>query len=415
MAELVQRIIKKYSTREQLIANGVWKNELYTFSNDQILSRKARGWLWKSLLLHVDEGDYNDVRHEDYELIAIPDISAEKTATDDATVGSVSQHRGTSRVPTGLKKITNGIKKLTPREVHTHPLHSAEDPNGNDGDMSLEDTLEIIDLDLSRLLLDEIFQKSEVHSQMKQIMLSYLVLSNRSGLPLTEQRFSYKQGYHEILGVIYLQLHSLVSSHANTSKATLVIYSKLMNQLAPTFYNETNLLNWEKNYFIPILQVVSPSLYTIFYNKRLNAHSNLIWLIRWTRLLFIRELSMNDSLILWDHILTFNYQLKILMTCIIIMLLTNVHDEISMIDSHDNDDLIEFMLHFKDDYAKKKIDILSICKISGTLCELWSYKNLNGMKSIVTDFMKANNKSIDPNRQRIENKLRQRVARSLNK
>lgn len=42
--------------------------------------------------------------------------------------------------------------------------------------LTLRETLEIIDLDLSRIMLDDIFQEPKVHAQMRQLLYNYLLI-----------------------------------------------------------------------------------------------------------------------------------------------------------------------------------------------------------------------------------------------
>lgn len=422
MEDLRQVIIGTYRTREQLIQQGIWNGQLYKTSLS--ISTKDRAWIWKTLLLHSEEEDDSSsttiyitpdsVLSNSLEtLIPVPIISADSSHKSVDNKNSLN-YKYKNANP--IKKFSNGIRKLTPKETHLHPLGNSTDTAKNDSDdtMSLQDTLEIVDLDLSRLMIDDIFQQPRIHAIMRQIMFNYLVLTNnQTDLPIEDQTFFYRQGYHEILGIIFLQFYDpneeIISQ--DKIKFILLIFIKLMNPLQKHFYIEKNLLHWETNCFAKILKLTSPTLYKIFYPT--DESNNMIWLIRWSRLLFLRELPQEHILIIWDHLLTFSYSLSNMVACTIISILLILQDHIiKIVEDGDYDDLIEFMLRFNKDQGIN-IDVLLVSKTMKNLCDTWCCGQFNDLKKIGDSFIQL--KNVDPNRQRLENKLRQRVINSLNK
>ncbi|SMN20630.1 similar to Saccharomyces cerevisiae YJL044C GYP6 GTPase-activating protein (GAP) for the yeast Rab family member, Ypt6p [Maudiozyma saulgeensis] len=424
MTELTQLIIDTYKTREQLIQNGIWGGELY--KHVKIINNHDRSWIWKTLLLHSENQDDSNkdkkyITNDSFlfdsldNLVPVPLLSPITKKNEDA-----DQLQNTTLAFTPIKQIVKignkGIRKLTPKETHLHPLTNHEDED--DYGMNISDTLEIIDLDLSRLIVSPIFQDPKVHALMRQIMFNYLLLTNedkqRKNIPIVDQIYRYRQGFHEILSIIFLQFYDSNLNNIEI-KFILFIFIKLMVPLQRTFYIEKNLLNWQNNYFIKLLKLSSPQIYSIFYPTTTNTnHTNLIWLIRWTRLLFLRELPIQDCLIVWDHILTFSYPVDSMVACIIIAILITVRKnliEIYQDNEMDNDDLIEFMLQF--DKHIKNLNILKICELAGSLCESWENGNWKDLSKIVTNYINQN--EMDPNRKRLEDKLKQRVQRSLNK
>lgn len=449
MKDVLQWAIDHYETRDQLVQKGIWKGELY---HDSIFKENSRGWLWKVLLL-CDENNnclltdnFKDLDLNQFGLVPVPIL------TDDENYDEKHNANVPKRVLHSNVSSSVGIRRLTPVEaVEKHPLSRDGDPTRNslskrkdEKPLTLGETLEIIDLDLSRIMLDDIFQEPKVHAQMRQLMYNYLLIHQ-------SEHLQYKQGFHEILSVIYLQLYHGTDLDNTDLQNVLIIFNKLMNQIEPIFYNEENLINWDKRVFTKIFRICLPDLFTkIFYQppktgsgrkKNVNhlVHSNLIWLIRWTRLLFLRELPLKNVLIIWDHILTFNYPLEIFIACLIITLLLSIYDELHELVSQDgyehtnnNDEFVELILHFKkifqrEDVSKDDEKFLELCRVTGNLCELWYGKNFDDMRLICDTFINAKfgiktsdvlsmetaKLSIDPNRQSLENKLRERVRQTL--
>ncbi|CAI4044417.1 hypothetical protein N7582_003117 [Saccharomyces uvarum] len=452
MKDVLQWAIDHYETRDQLIQKGIWKGELY---HGSIFEENSRGWLWKALLLYdennsgllADNSRDLDLNH--FGLVPVPILTDEENDAGKNSV-SVPERALHSNVSSSL-----GIRRLTPIEaVDNHPLSGNKAKGSSssksmakvpeDNPLTLRETLEIIDLDLSRIMLDDIFQEPRVHAQMRQLLYNYLLIHQN-------EQLQYKQGFHEILSVIYLQLYHGTDVDNINLQNVLIIFNKLMNQIEPIFYNEENLINWDKTIFTKVFKICLPDLFTkIFYQPAKSGnggkkganylvHSNLIWLIRWTRLLFLRELPLKKVLIIWDHVLTFNYPLEIFIACFIIALFLSIYDELHDLvnqddyeHSNNNDEFIELILHFKKNFQKENAStndesFLELCKITGNLCELWYGKNHADMRLICDTYINASfgiktgdilsmetaKLTIDPNRQSLENKLKERVRQTL--
>lgn len=372
--------------------NGIWKGEIY--KSVDLEAKNGRGWLWKTLVID-GEGDMN-------EIIEVP---------------STIEEQANLRGKTPKEQRQRGVRRLTPVDVKRHPLNAAErrqfEMAEEEDESTMKEKLEIVDLDLSRLMLDDIFQEQEVHAEMRQVMYNYLI-RGPGNCP-------YKQGYHELLGMVYLQLHK--KEHANGENRgaqlsnVLSIFEKIMESTS-LFYNEGQLMKWEKRVFRPLLYACCPKIYAVLYCD--DNHSNLLWLIRWTRLLFIRELPRDYTLIIWDHLLTFLYPLDTLVACIVVVLLLNnykvFNDEVE-----DHDDLVELMLHFNSRMTSL-IDCVELCRMAGKLCDSWYAEDSQSMRSLCDTFLKIKfnvdseleqDRTIDPNRIRIEEKLRRRVKQTL--
>lgn len=391
--DLKQLTIEKYETREKLVLNGIWGGEIY--KNADLTAGNGRGWLWKTLVIDGDA----DVE----EPVEVPSLEYDAEGSSQGKKVKVRKQKS--------------IRRLTPIDVARHPLRTAagDEESGGDDGTSLQDKLEIIDLDLSRLMLDDMFQQQQVHSEMRQILYNYLLRN--------EEDSSYKQGYHELLGMIYLQLHTDekedlgVDQRKTRLRNALCIFEKLMKHMT-LFYDETRLIQWEEKEFRPILGACSPLLYDIFCAG--DNHTNLLWLIRWTRLLFMRELPRDYTLIIWDHLFTGLYPLHTLIACLIVALLLNSY-KLLVDEVEDHNDLVELMLHFQSRITSM-VDCIELCKTAGNLCELWYAQDLDSMRLICDNFLKIkfnvdreprSDDSIDPNRRRIEEKLRRRVKQTL--
>lgn len=391
--DLKQLTIDKYETREELILNGIWKGEIY--KNVDLSTRNGRGWLWKTLVID-GEGDME-------EIVEVP------TLTED------DEQSPQPKVPKGRKD--RGIRRLTPIDVKRHPLSSTggkqDDRAVDDDDTTMKEKLEIIDLDLSRLMLDDIFQEKEVHNEMRKIMYNYLIRRSDD--------CSYKQGYHELLGMIYLQLHEdkqmSMENKGTELKNILFIFEKLMKPMS-FFYNENQLIKWENKVFQPLLRTCCPKLYGIICCD--DNHTNLLWLLRWTRLLFMRELPRDYTLVIWDHLLTFLYPADTFVACVVVVLLLNNY-KVFTEEVEDHDDLVELMLHFNS-RMRSMIDCVELCKMAGKLCEYWYVQDAQSMKTFSDNFLKIKfnvdkdlepDRTVDPNRIRIEEKLRRRVKQTL--
>ena len=442
MSDLVELIIRKYKTKDQLIQEGIWKGEIYKRGID--IPARERSWIWKTLLLYSDDTQGDNERDifalPGGSLVPIPDtiaMEAAATITPQLKINTTSVRSpvrtSLSLSPTSptspLRQITHGVRNLTPREVHIHPLqdriHSNDVGSDGDGDnvtMPLRETLEIIDLDLSRLMTDDLFQDPEIRQTLQLLMFNYLLRVNDDCKhPAAEQLYRYRQGFHEILGIVFLQFYR-GKKQTTDLNLVLLVFGRLMQTLDKTFYSEESLLNWESTVFQPILQLASPKLYNCFYptaDKQSAEHDpkriNTIWLIRWTRLLFLREIPRNDMLCIWDHILTSTVPFAEFVACVIVALLLTQHDMLMGMLNSNNDpyDLLEYMLHFSD--REYYIDTVKVCQAARRFCELWIGGDHRELRVSAKAFLKLSKYTVitDPNRKRVEDRLRERVASRL--
>lgn len=373
MSSKIQHLVERYQSRDRLSRQGVWKGELYT---PQEIPFLHRGWCWRTLLLSDED-----------ELIVSLEVVPDTEELE-------------SRRNSPVKPTTHGIRRLTPVMAESHPL-TLEDPLKEQ--IPMDETLDIISLDLERLLIDDIFSKESVKNEMKRILYNYVIYNNTS----------YKQGYHELCGTIYLQMQG--NGQDEVMVNTFNIFNKLMKHVQPVFYTEGKLIEWCRNTFGSILKHTSPKLHDLLVKH--HRMDNTIWLIRWTRLLLLREFDMDYVLKIWDHLLTFQYPIEGLMACMIVVLLIVVSQELHCCE--DQGDLISILLHYP---REKAIDVVELLKYSGNLYELWASKQFEDMKGVGDTLCKIYSREwyekcqgIDVNRLRLEERLRKRVEWKLSK
>lgn len=304
--DLKQVAVDRYGSRDELIQRGIWRGELYRYTDTD----KGRGWLWKVL---VAEEQLNN------------------------------GHKYNKRPKMHVRRLTPpALPILTP------PL---EKP--------------VIELDLGRLNDSELLEP-KVQKILLEIMIRVLTIHN----------WTYKQGFHELLGTIWLQLRE--------PHSTMTVFEKLMEQVVPIFYDESRLARWEEYIFTPLLKVCSPTLHNQLYRE--GHHTNLLWLLRWTRVLFLRELSIDYVLVIWDHILTGTYPIETLVSGIVVVLLLNIYGELSLPEC-DDDDLVEILLNYNES-ASSLLDSAELCRMGSRLVELWFLQDLTSLRMICDTFLK---------------------------
>ena len=108
------------------------------------------------------------------------------------------------------------------------------------------------------------------------------------------------------------------------------------------------------------------------------------------------------------------------MASLIVIIILHLNDVLfsrsgtDRLENIDNDDLIEIMLHAKDQPCIINLDPVKVCQLAGSLTQMWYLQNFDNVKSLIIDkIIPGNSSDIDPYRQRMEAKLRQRVQQSL--
>ncbi|SCU86795.1 LAME_0D07690g1_1 [Lachancea meyersii CBS 8951] len=385
-SNLIQHLVQRYGTREDLTRRGIWRGDLYNAEESRFLDR---GWCWKTLLL----------RGEDELLVTELAPVPEKAAIEEA---QLHPDRTQSR-----------LRNLTPERARTHPLmHGEDEANLGNQDaedrlkekISVQETLQIVRLDISRLLLHPMFESTECKAEMVQILYNYVM----------HNQISYKQGYHELCGAVYMQM---ANESCETRKLnTLNIFNKLMERARPVFYEEAALLDFAHFKFDRILKLTMPKLHHLL--TKHHGLDNAVWLIRWTRLLFLREFDLNYVLKVWDHLLTFVIPLEDLVACCIVVLLIAIARD--LYSCEDQGEVISILLHYPSD---KLIDCVELMNKSAGLYELYVTKQYADMKGLGENLCKVHNRQwydkqtqvADQNRLRLEERLKRRIGQRLRK
>lgn len=408
-----------------VVARGVWLGEFYegmSRSDERCAGRGSRSWLWTHLAgeelpeLEMPGAEY---RHEESRSVSGSDSGSGSGGRAGHTHATYGGHGGLGK---------GNVRVLTPVRATAHPLAGAEK-----GDLSerLNTSMEIVDLDLKRLLIHPMFSEPQHVKNMKLLLYNYLLDS-----------IEYKQGFHEIMGMIYMQIYDNDENSETKLRTVLKLFTTLMAPLNKVFYEEDNLLNWEQKIFRPMLMGLSPKVFSIIYSGHGKHHNNnLIWIIRWTRLLFIREIASKvDILELWDHLLTVPAaQFPLFMAAFISVMLLSIYDQVvefSRDKTLDHDDLIEILLlRYKE--MNPHIDVVKYCQVAMEATEQFNAGELDKLFGTATKFlewkyrdspqilamhqqsrdMKLGRPDIppDPNRLRMEEKLKQRVLQRLHR
>lgn len=189
-------------------------------------------------------------------------------------------------------------------------------------------TLETLVADVDRLFpqLPDCFINKR-HNKIKVIEILYIWWKLNGGI--------YQQGIHELVGLIFIHVKNESVHPANISKRKVGasegsnvelsplekeivefadsnyvchdvfnIFNRFINLVVDKYYSETSLLQ-ESIKFDLILHQLDKFQYILFKN-RLKIDST-IFLLRYYRLLFIRELGLNSTVLLWDKLMAFGY------------------------------------------------------------------------------------------------------------
>ncbi|KAL6949759.1 hypothetical protein ACO0QE_000417 [Hanseniaspora vineae] len=159
--------------------------------------------------------------------------------------------------------------------------------------LATDEDLEVMDLDIKRLLLYNIYQSKQECRDIEKILYNYC----------KQNEEMYKQGMHELAGVIYVQMRGVHSDGLNLN--TVYTGFNHFMKLQQFSFDEVELLNFKNFQFEPMLQASFPSVSRCLESKhKLN---NMLWLLRWLRLCFLREFDELDHLlIIWDHLIMQN-------------------------------------------------------------------------------------------------------------
>jgi len=278
----------------------------------------------------------------------------------------------------------------------------SEDPltNGNDYNDDDNDILDVIQMDVERLIIDPIFQKKDIKDDITQILYNY------------DKFTPYKQGFHEICGLVYLVLYQDDPTNSNIKIETFNVFTSLMLSVAPNFYNEDNLIGWCISIFNKFFKLTDSALYDFFI--KIHKIESQLWLIRWVRLLFMRELGLNNTVKILDMFICYDHDLSKLIPFVIIISLIKI--KLRLVECEDNGEILTLLLHYphkeySNEEVKELID-LSIKLYRAPESKLEEYGialNKRFHKGMGINW----EKSRDIDRLRMELRLQKKVRRML--
>lgn len=182
---------------------------------------------------------------------------------------------------------------------------------------------------------------------------------------------AYFQGLHELCGLIYMVFASeLIDSrrHPNPDRLgqqiislmdqkylshdTFNVFNILMRPVMDNYYSESALLQQSIMFDLKLHQA-DKFLYHLFKNKfRLDSR---IWLMRYLRLVLIREIGLVQSMRLWDKLITYSFlvdpfkaeiDLTELIPSVVVIMLSSIKDRLIVADYGE---ALYMLLHYPTD------------------------------------------------------------------
>lgn len=367
--------IDKYKSLDQL-KQAVIENE-YSPANGKFI----RSLLWKSVFITESlniklwANKLSDSRRVYHQLIKGDDmiIPWYKLEIDSPYYQPIELSRNSSirktKNTTGIAK-QNSIKqksKLTRVKMNDDPLSKGDESKGETSDIlsqtdEREDTdlelLKTIILDAERLFPGEKFFNDNKYYRQQVIEVLYVWCKYNNSI-------GYKQGFHEILGLIYMNIRkdSITIPKTNTISSDdlkilnlydmnylchdiFTIFNKFMvkNGIISNYYENENVLLKSIESFNKYLMKVDQ---LIHYNliSKLKVESQL-WCIRYFRLMLLREIGHDLDIMtyLWDKIIVVEgNKVPNLLTFLIIVLLINLKSDLIICDFSEG---LSLLLHY---------------------------------------------------------------------
>lgn len=330
-----------------------------------------RSLIWKatfitdSLNIQLWPGQLSNSRRVYHELIKGDDmlIPWYKLESDSTFYQPKQMSRNTS-LRRKKKTTPNSFKQksvLTSVESSSDPLNSSGSEQEQYMDDDDLDLLKTIILDIDRLFPgDEEFLSGDSSLLYKRQLIEILYVWSKCN-----PKVGYKQGFHEILGLIYINLRkdSLDIPNTNTfAQDDLKILTLFDNKfichdlftifnnfmvksgiIANFYENEHILLEFIElfnNYLMKVDQLIHYSLIS-----KLKLESQL-WCIRYLRLILLREIGHDLSVIsyLWDKLIVVdNNKIPQLIIFIIIVMLINLKSNLIICDFSES---LSMLLHY---------------------------------------------------------------------
>ncbi|KAG7193610.1 uncharacterized protein KQ657_000683 [Scheffersomyces spartinae] len=255
---------------------------------------------------------------------------------------------------------SRSLKRSAQRELTINdPLSEVEQKistTGGSHDSDLE-LLQAIMMDIERLFPGEEFFRDDKH---RKQLIEVLYVWSKCNLSI-----GYKQGIHEILGLIYFNMYK-ESIQVDKSKTTdkneltilnlynqqylkhdlFTIFNKFMvgGGIITTYYDsERTLIEAIDQFNVYLMKVDQVVYYTLLHKLKLESQ---LWIMRYFRLLLSREINdLNQSSAYWDLLIcTPNLSCipELMSFCIVVLLIRVKHD----ILTGDFSECLELLLHY---------------------------------------------------------------------
>lgn len=298
-------------------------------TNDEYSSAHSKNFtrllLWKACLITETlkiqqwKSKLHDSRVVYHKLSQHEDMIVPWWKLDDDSIYYQPQELG--RRPSKRKS----VKKHSLQRVNNvdDPLTSDQDPETNDTDLEL---LQTILMDIDRIFPGEDFFHAKTTSSLnvKRDLIRILYVWSKCN-----PQVGYKQGIHEILGLIYLNLYreSITIPNTNTFSNDdfdilsiydlrylphdlFTIFNKLMitSGVAAKFYeNEQTLWKSIEEFNVGLMKVDQLIHYNLVTKLKLESQ---LWIIRYLRLLLLRELGndLETTSLLWDKLIAVEFK-----------------------------------------------------------------------------------------------------------
>ncbi|GMM32816.1 hypothetical protein DASC09_001410 [Saccharomycopsis crataegensis] len=278
-----------------------------------------------------------------------------KRSSLDKSASSLSTAESPLSVPSGSNT-----------SLRTSSISSAVTPLNGESSTTDSDVNELnaIIIDIERTFPGHpLFRDPEIKKGIVRVLFVWYKLNQDVG---------YRQGMHEIISTIFMVVHAESFakplngfSDDNDSQIFEIfnqneIYADVFHMFTifminpqASFYSEANLLdNCAK--FDQLLHDFDYDLY-YYLNRKLKLESQ-IWLIRWLRLMLIRELTLSTVLPIWDKLISFqkiknfsnltsNSDFNTIVSIIVLLLLLNIKKEL-LLGCQDYGDVLKLLLNY---------------------------------------------------------------------
>lgn len=328
--ELISRVfltIDQFKTLNQLKA-AISKNEYNPYNSGNY----SRVLVWKSCLitgsLNINEWDshFHNTRAVFHQLAHRQDMKVPWSKLDEESSfykSDLGRRKSRSASPTKVtsKQLKNNLSRTSASIDPLAPKLRTSTPSLNyehtDEDVEL---LTTIIMDIDRLFPGDPFyaNTNPLHLDHKKILIEVLYVWAKCN-----SNVGYKQGIHEIIGLLYMNLFAESITIPNTNSLSqqelsilnlynskyllhdlFTIFNKfiLESRIIDKFYETEDSLWKSIEYFNMKLMKIDQLIHYTLINK-LKLESQL-WIIRYLRLLLLRELGDLDTIsLLWDKLI----------------------------------------------------------------------------------------------------------------